>query len=356
MGPIKTKTRQWLSHLAFLLTAALLLALTGRVLRPAHTDYGSTWREYRCEPENSIDVLFLGSSYAYCDWNPGSMYAASGLTGYVMGGSEQTPALTYWYLKEALKTQHPSVVVMEGTSLFFDRYQNYTQINVGYMPWGVNRVGAIFDAAEPELRLGLFFDLYFYHDRWKELTPGQILRALSPARADDLKGHTAVDTVFTNLDGGPWKRDMAQSEEVYAQNLADFGRIAALCREEGVDLILTINPTYSQYTDAVYDRLRADVAAIDSAVTFVNWSNSFDQLGLDVTKHLYDGGHLNRYGAEIFSAKTGEYLLSLATPPDPRAGRTPLPGRPRRSTGPDRARNKAQCPPADQAGGHCTLR
>lgn len=86
-----------------------------------------------------------------------------------------------------------------------------------------------------------------------------------------------------------------------------------------MDLILTINPTYSQYTDAVYDRLRADVAAIDSAVTFVNWSNSFDQLGLDVTKHLYDGGHLNRYGAEIFSAKTGEYLLSLGYTPRPQS-------------------------------------
>ncbi len=315
---MKTKTKQWLSHLAFLLTAALLLTLTGRILRPAHTDYGSTWREYLQEPENSIDVLFLGSSYAYCDWNPGSMYAASGLTSYVMGGSEQTPALTYWYLKEALKTQHPSVVVMEGTSLFFDRYQNYTQINVGYMPWGRNRVGAIFDAAEPELWLGLFFDLYFYHDRWKELTPGQVLRALSPAKADNLKGHTAVDTVFANLEGGPWKRDMAQSEEVYQQNLQDFARIARLCTDQDIDLIVTINPTYSQYTDQVYDRLSADVLVTQN-VSFVNWADSFEELGLDVTKHLYDGGHLNRWGAQIFSAQTGEYLLGLGYTPRPQS-------------------------------------
>ena len=112
---------------AFVLTAALLLHFAGAVLRPAHTDYGSTWDAYLCEPEDSIDVLFLGSSYAYCDWSPAAMYAGSGLTGYVMGGSEQTPAITYWYLKEALETQSPSVVVMEASSLFFDRYQNYTR-------------------------------------------------------------------------------------------------------------------------------------------------------------------------------------------------------------------------------------
>jgi len=311
---MKTKTKQWLSPLAFLLPVALLLPLTGRILRPAHTDYGSTWREYLQEPENSIDVLFLGSSYAYCDWNPGAMYAASGLTSYVMGGSEQTPALTYWYLKEALKTQHPSVVVMEGTSLFFDRYQNYTQINVGYMPWGRNRVGAIFDAAEPELRLGLFFDLYFYHDRWKELTPGQVLRALSPAKADNLKGHTAVDTVFANLEGGPWKRDMAQSEEVYQQNLEDLARIARLCADNGIDLIVTINPTYSQYVPEVYERLGEDVQ-VSRNVRFINWSDHFEEAGLDPAVHLYDGGHLNQEGAKVFSAWTGERLLEMGYAP-----------------------------------------
>ena len=129
-GERKTKIsrREPLWSLAFLLTVALLLHLCGNILRPAHTDYGSTWGAYLAEPEDSIDVLFLGSSYAYCDWNPAVMYAGSGLTGYVMGGSEQVPAITYWYLKEALRTQSPSVVMMEATSLFFDRYQNYTQI------------------------------------------------------------------------------------------------------------------------------------------------------------------------------------------------------------------------------------
>ena len=145
----KAGMREGLWCVAFLLTAALLLHLTGAVLRPVHINYGSTWEQYLAEPRDSIDVLFLGSSYAYCDWNPAVMYTESGLTGYVMGGSEQPPALTYWYLKEALKTQSPSVVVLEANSLFFDRYRNYTQTNVERMPWGLNRLGANFTAAEP---------------------------------------------------------------------------------------------------------------------------------------------------------------------------------------------------------------
>ena len=78
----KVSRREPLWCVAFLLTAALLLHVCGNNLRPAHTDYGSTWQAYLAEPKDSIDVLFLGSSYAYCDWNPAVMYAESGLTGY----------------------------------------------------------------------------------------------------------------------------------------------------------------------------------------------------------------------------------------------------------------------------------
>ena len=177
----KTNKRDWMLAIAFVVLAAVLIHCASIIMRPVHNSYGSTWDAYLCEPEDSIDVLFLGSSYAYCDWNPEIMYAASGLTGYVMAGSEQTPSITYWYLKQALKTQSPQVVVMEGSSFFFEMYQNYTQINLDYMPRGIDRARAILDAAEPDKRLGLFFDLYFYHDRWKELTREDIAKLITPA-------------------------------------------------------------------------------------------------------------------------------------------------------------------------------
>ena len=77
---------------------------------------------------------------------------------------------------------------MEGSSFFFEMYQNYTQINLDYMPRGIDRARAILDAAEPDKRLGLFFDLYFYHDRWKELTREDIAKLITPASADVNKG------------------------------------------------------------------------------------------------------------------------------------------------------------------------
>lgn len=312
----RVSRREWLWCLAFVAAAALALGLAGRALKPAHRDYGSTWGAYLAEPKNSIDVLFLGSSMAYCDWNPGIVFDESGLTGYVMGGSEQTFGLTYYYLKEALRTQTPSVVVLEGSALFFDRYKNYTQLNVGYMPWGLNRLGAALEYGEEEKRTALLLDLYAYHDRWKEATPGGILQSLAPAKADHLKGFTAVDGTFEQ--GERYVFGMSQSEEVYQANLKDLARIGALCEEKGLELIVTANPTYGLYVDEVYERMERDALAA-GAGRFLNWSDVYGQAGMDMEAHLFDGSHLNQEGAAAFSRFTGRYLRSLGYEPRPQS-------------------------------------
>lgn len=305
---------EWLWCLGFVALVAVVFALVGNVLRPEHSSYGSTWESYLAEPKNSIDVLFLGSSYAYCNWNPGIMYDESGLTGYVMGGSEQTLGFTYYYLKEALKTQTPSAVVLEGSGLFFARYNNYTQINVGYMPWGGNRLGAMLEFSEPELRTGLLFDLYFYHDRWKELQKSDLAKVLPVRQTDSLKGYTAVDGVFVSETGKPTVTGAIPDEALYKENLETFRRIARLCADNDIDLIVAMNPTYGQFSQGVYDRVAADVLAEGNA-RFVNWANAFGEIGLDATRHLYDGGHLNREGAAIFSRYVGKYLRGLGYTP-----------------------------------------
>ena len=83
----KTNKKDWMLAIAFVVLAAVLIHCASIIMRPVHNSYGSTWDAYLCEPEDSIDVLFLGSSYAYCDWNPEIMFAASGLTGYVMANA-----------------------------------------------------------------------------------------------------------------------------------------------------------------------------------------------------------------------------------------------------------------------------
>ncbi len=300
--------KELLCAAVLLLLAAFLTNFLSDLLRPSRVDYGSTWSAYRAEPRDTIDVLYLGSSYAYCDFNPALIYASGGLTGFVLAGSEQPLSITYWYLKEAFKTQSPKAVVIEGTSLFFQPYQNYTQINIDYMPFSLNKLSAIFTSAEEELRLGLLFDLWFYHTRWKELTPTDFQKVFFPIRRDHYKGYTAIGEVLPGVGEAPSVADRQVEDAVYEKNLEWLGKIFALCREHGAQPILVFNPTYSQCTQALYEKLGSDAAALDDGLIFLNWSDDFEEIGLIPTRHLYDGGHLNQDGAAVFSSWLGQFL------------------------------------------------
>ena len=302
------KYKEVLFAAAFMLTAALLLNICGAALRPVRISFGSVWKPYLAEPENSLDYLYLGSSYAYCDVNPGLIYDTSGLTGYVLAGPEQTLSITYWYLKEAFKTQSPKFVFIEGTALHFDRSQNYSQVNIDYMPFSLNKLNAIFQSAESNLHTGLLFPLYFYHNRWKEFPVSDVIAVLSPGMTDDSKGYTAVDGIAQGMDSGPFPRQPVE-ETVYQENLANLEAILALCRQAGAQPVIVFHPTYSQLSQETRDRIRNDVATLDPEALFFDWINEFDLIGLDPACHLYDAGHLNREGACIFSIWFGHFLI-----------------------------------------------
>ena len=97
----------------FLLILFFTLLLLTWVFLPKNT-FNSEWHEtsatvnfYRME-KNSIDVLFLGSSYCMSTFSPQEIYNQYGLRSYNLGTQQQSLLVSYYWLKEALRYQHPS--------------------------------------------------------------------------------------------------------------------------------------------------------------------------------------------------------------------------------------------------------
>ncbi|MBM6938185.1 hypothetical protein H7U37_06505 [Pseudoflavonifractor phocaeensis] len=302
------RIKRWRAVCWSLTFVGLLLLVTvflSALLRPVRTNYGAVWKAYLAEPRDSLDYLWMGSSYAYCDVNPALVYDQSGLTGYVVAGPELTLSQSYWYLREALKTQSPSAVYLEVTALQFQTYQGYTQINVGYLPAGYNKLGAIFTASEPELREGLLCDLIFYHDRWKELTWEEAMEALSPPETDPGKGYTCVEGSDGTRGDSPYFRT-AVDREVYGENLVWLDRMARLCREKDISFTAVLHPTWSRITEEKREEMAADLAEL--SIPFLDWTEAEGEMGLQPDRHYYDAGHFNRDGAAVFSRWLGEFL------------------------------------------------
>ena len=108
---------------AFVLIGLGLLFLAGPVMTPKNNDPagGIHLQEARGilgEPENSIDVIFVGDSESYTSFCPKIAEKKYGFTSYVCGSAGQRLFESYELLQEALERQAPKAVVIETNCIF----------------------------------------------------------------------------------------------------------------------------------------------------------------------------------------------------------------------------------------------
>ena len=303
---MRCKRREIAAFLAALLLFLCLSLGAGALLRPVREQYGSVWSAYRLEPENSMDVLYLGSSLAYCDIAPAWVWEESGLRSFVMAGPEQTLPISYYYLREACRTQSPQLVMLEATGMFFEKYQNYTKANIDYMPLSFNRLAATFTAAEPELVPDLLFPLFSYHDRLESIETEELRQKLRPA-TDPLAGYTFLNEACAPPEYAERTEFTAQSE-TYRDNLRWLERIRDFCAGRDIELLLFVAPTAGRIPAAAMETLRQDAKTLGIELTDLN--EALPELGIDDGRDWYDFLHFNIRGAEKFSRWLGDYLAA----------------------------------------------
>lgn len=282
-----------------LVVLGLLLGVMTKIVTPKQREFGSAWGPFLQEEPDSIDVMFFGSSIVYCDVVPAVYWEQSGLTAYVNAGPEQTLQMTVPYIRESLKTQSPQAVFVECTGVVFQPYMSYTKTNIGHMPWGWNRLCAIFTCAKPEVRKGLLFPLYFYHDRWTELKPDD----WQPYERDMLAGYT-----FLSEYSGKWRADtetLAITPEDWARNTASLEDIYTICREKGIELVLFRAPV-ERMSDQDWTRLTAQFADRDG-VQMLDCNEYLDRINATPVTDYFDTLHYNASGAAKFSAFLGQW-------------------------------------------------
>lgn len=265
----------------------------------------SAWIEYRSLEENSLDVLFLGTSHSYFAVDPMYIYENTGITSYVFGGPGLRFDLTYMNLEDALKTQSPSVVFLDMSAIQFDFQQTEAKCHkvLDQLPMSKSKIEYAFDNDSEEMKpLDVLFPFFRYHSRWSELGENDFKFVLNDLDETFIRGHYV--TYQTKLTEFHFYEDV---EYVLTERNLDYlKRMKALCDEKGIELVL-----YKIPTPTWYESQSKGAAELGEklGVPYLELFYEVDKIGLDVTTDFRDeNNHLNQRGAEKLSQYLSEYL------------------------------------------------
>lgn len=258
---------------------------------------------FYAEEENTLDVIFVGSSQMYADMAPAVLFEEYGIASYDFCANEQPLWVSYYYIKEALAHQNPQAIVLDVFTVYGDDYEDegVMHINLDDLPMGKNKVDAIRDGVPADLRYSYYLPMAKYHNTWTGLYEGKATAAFYDKK-DPYKGYSPF--VFAGDYEQTAKAEVVNQTEI--QPIPDRARewlyrIIDLCDEEGVQLVLIKTPNGNAERQKLYN----DVAQIanERGVPFFNMNT------------ILDGqAHIDVLQAEKVSSLMGAYLTGSIAP------------------------------------------
>ena len=210
----------------------------------------STYRQFYEMEEDSIDVLFLGSSLVVNAVIPQEIYNEYGIRSYNLASEQQSIFLSYYWLREALRFQHPAAVVLDTKFMWLihpesviNTTEALTRKCLTPMKWSPVKREAVhelcrLDPAQSEL--SYYLTNIRFHSRWTELQEYD----LSPAMlgAGSLMGYGPLTAPGLESFETFESADTSVTTEFLPLMQEYLDKITALCREEGIRLILISLP------------------------------------------------------------------------------------------------------------------
>lgn len=336
--------------IAFFVIGIALFLLLQEILTPNWTnkseegvDAGTVLAGYRALEDDTVDVLFLGTSFMQRSVSPMKLYEDTKILSYNLGVSGQPIECSYYLLKQAFETQSPKVVFFEASRMYneLDSSWRYT---IDTLPKGeaLLELAAEYGKTTDNsmTAASAYLPIILYHNRWSELTEqdylltkstmnysmGQYIMSYNYAAAPSIEEvewitkevrkqedsgiqYFVEDSEYReeNLEGIGYDAPLSENAKIY------FEKMCALCQENGAELVLVKMPSYlypTSYSNQSWNREKAARLRNFAMAYGVELLDLVYEDVVDVESDFYDyGAHLNINGAEKVSRYIGKYLL-----------------------------------------------
>lgn len=259
------------------------------------------------EEDAPIDILFLGASRVYMFWEPALAYKEYGIASYNLTISGQTVLGNRYLLEEALKTQSPSLVVVEMSSLISDINNARIHRVSDTMKLSQTKVEFINKACEylGIIRSGkaeFYIPFIRFHSRWNELEEYDFMVDASEYKGsywDNSRFLKEIAEFEYQAVSEDTKEEVDVTMQGYIHEFLDY------IEEKDVNVLFIAAPTNSDDRKKV--NWLKDILN-EREFEYMDFNYCIEDIGLVMPEDYCDDAHTNVSGAIKFTSYLGSIL------------------------------------------------
>lgn len=267
--------------------------------------------QFKNLPEDSVDVLFLGSSGLYAGVSPARIFQTNGITSYNLSKSNHTFYTRYYKLLEILEFQQPKLIVMDlsyisSPGVSPSNKNTEIEFRSGYHALTTQSLKEQYlknlHKDFPEIDPWSYrFPFIKHHNNWDQLTEkGFNVTDLNLQHMGGLL-RPKITKVSSKINNAP--RTINEYQDLYLKKIID------LLDDKSIDALFVITPRVGLPDQR--HTLYQDYAT-ENNIDYVNNAtlDFMEEIGLDYAKDFYNEGHLNLWGNRKYSDYLSNYILT----------------------------------------------
>lgn len=304
--------------LCFLLILGILMSRFECIFNFKDGDGIFSLTKFYEQEKNSIDVMCFGSSHVFENVNTAILWDEYGIADFNLCGSIQPLWNTYYYMKEALKTQTPRLIVVDVYgAVQTEEYMDHSRIiknNYG-LRWSLDKIESVKVSSSKDMWMDYLLEYPTYHSRYSEIGRTDFVKDRGNENMRYWKGFgiNSETTVFEE----PVLFDTGKTRELTDKVEEYLLKIIGLAKQNGVELLLVKTP----YVITMEEQEKYNTVALiaeQNDIPLVNFNMYYEEIGIDFATDCADANHLNNKGNVKFTRYLADYIKKNYDIPDRR--------------------------------------
>lgn len=304
---MKIKIKRIVGVLATVLLSILVLQYFGQLLDPEHVpiEYEQI-KNFHELKENSLDIVFLGSSHSWKGVDTKQISDTCGVNAYNYSCHWQHMNTTNLFLQDCLVTQKPKVVFIEtgrpevlkdvpmNGEIYYTRFLPNTEAKKTYLEQCFQ--------GDLERYVSFYMPIISFHESW-DMIQEENFASL------DSKSGKFKDTCGFNPSAGSNQVTLLdytlfQPEDLDDDSISVLDEMVESCHEKGIEVVFITIPIHGNYPYIDSFKEYAERKHCD----YINFFELTDEIALNGETDFVDNSHLNTSGAAKVSTYLANYI------------------------------------------------